>query len=174
MSSSLLDFFIYNRKVTIVKESWKDIKGFEDYQISNMGRVKSFKKGKKIFLKHNLTRGYHQVCLCRDGNQKMILVHILVWDAFGSGSRGDRDVDHVDDNQDNNCITNLQLLTHRQNVSKGMIQIPSKTSKYVGVSYIPRMDRWQAYQYWDGKQHHLGYFDDEDEARSMYEDVLQN
>jgi hypothetical protein len=39
------------------KEIWKDINGFENYQISSLGRVKSFKKykisGKIISLKND-------------------------------------------------------------------------------------------------------------------------
>jgi hypothetical protein len=34
-----------------MEEIFKQIEGFEDYQISNLGRVKSFKKGREKILK---------------------------------------------------------------------------------------------------------------------------
>lgn len=51
-------------------EEWKTIKGYEDYQVSNLGRVKSLKyKTEKILTpRQNKIKGrYLYVILCRDG-----------------------------------------------------------------------------------------------------------
>ena len=52
------------------KENWKDIEGYEGlYQVSDKGRVKSFKFGKERILKpQNNSRGYLHVNLCRTGS----------------------------------------------------------------------------------------------------------
>ena len=34
-----------------MQEEWRPIDGYEDYLISNLGRVKSFKQGKEMILK---------------------------------------------------------------------------------------------------------------------------
>lgn len=63
-------------------EIWRDIKGYPNYMVSNMGRVKSldrwvnsksgslrFSKGK--ILSHNIDKdGYHSVTLCVDNKVK--------------------------------------------------------------------------------------------------------
>ena len=48
-----------------MNEIWKTIKGFEDYEISSLGRVKSLKFGKeKIMIKSVNRQGYLHVRLC--------------------------------------------------------------------------------------------------------------
>ena len=40
-----------------MKEIWKDIEGYEgDYQVSNLGRIKSFKNKKEIIMKPGATK----------------------------------------------------------------------------------------------------------------------
>ena len=53
-------------------EIFKDIIGYEDYQISNLGSVKSFKCGKEKFL-HNVSsnRGYFRVFLFKNGKKNI-------------------------------------------------------------------------------------------------------
>jgi hypothetical protein len=42
-------------------------------------------------------------------------------------------------------------------------------SKYRGVSWSKSNKKWQAQIYFDGKKHHLGYFEDEEEAARAYD-----
>jgi hypothetical protein len=67
-----------------MEEIWKDIKGYEGmYQVSNLGRVKSFKKGKESILKNRENRGYKSICLSIGDNKfKGFSVHRLVALAF--------------------------------------------------------------------------------------------
>jgi len=61
------------------------IKGFPKYEVSSLGRVKSFKRFPAQILKpvHTQT-GYRQVSLCRDrsSNRHDFHVHRLVLTAF--------------------------------------------------------------------------------------------
>jgi hypothetical protein len=53
-------------------EVWKKIKDFEDYEVSNLGNVKSLKYGKQKILKPGLSKtGYFHVNIC----YKTKLVH---------------------------------------------------------------------------------------------------
>lgn len=116
-------------------ELWKDIEGYEGiYQTSNLGRVKSFKWNNIRILKFGFdSQGYKMVVLCKNNKLKTRTVHSLVWDAFGTRKRNGRklQIDHINNNKLDNRIENLQLLTQRQNISKGM---KLKRGKYpIGV-----------------------------------------
>ena len=53
-----------------MKEIWRIIKGFEDYEISNTGRVKSHKHGREVILKQRVSHdGYVWYNLCMNGKQ---------------------------------------------------------------------------------------------------------
>lgn len=94
-------------------EIWKPIKGYENYVVSNYGRVKSLKKD--IILKHwNNNSGYQVVKLNRKGK----LVHRLVAIAFLENNDNLQHVDHIDNNKDNNCVSNLQWVTPSYNIQK--------------------------------------------------------
>ena len=63
-------------------EIWKKIKGFENYQISNFGNVKSFHFGHEILRKTKINKdGYVSVILTIKRKQKNCLIHRLVAEA---------------------------------------------------------------------------------------------
>jgi hypothetical protein len=103
-------------------EEWKTIKGFEDYQISNFGRVKSFKKyhyTNERILKPSRDKsgnGYLFVNLCKNGKRKIYCVHRLVLCNFKlMDNYLDFEVNHIDGNKLNNCIYNLEWCTKSEN-----------------------------------------------------------
>jgi hypothetical protein len=76
-------------------------------------------------------------------------------------------VEHIDTNSTNNRISNLRLATAKNNAtnkSKGV----GTTSKYKGVSYYKKSNRWQSSIRVDGVAMYLGYFDTELEAHAAY------
>lgn len=109
------------------KEIWKDIKGYEVlYQISNLGRVKSLQRlvwnGVKMFmLKERIKKdvinksGYHQIHLYKNGKRNIFLVHRLVYENFVGEIPDGKDVNHIDECKDNNSLSNLNLMTHKEN-----------------------------------------------------------
>ena len=63
------------------EEIWKEIEGFDNYQISNLGRVKNIKFDRLVKpLLDN--RGYIMVNLYKNGKMKRLLLHRLIAIAF--------------------------------------------------------------------------------------------
>lgn len=65
-----------------IKEKYKVVPGYEDYEVSDFGNVRSLKFGKIKVLRPKLNKGYLQVHLCKDGKTKMFFVHRLIVSAF--------------------------------------------------------------------------------------------
>ena len=159
-----------------MKENWKHIKDFENYMISNFGRVKKLYKHKEKILKPcKENGGYFQIHLTNNENKKSLRIHLLVWDAFGSSPRNGRilQVDHIDNNKENNNIENLQLLNQRENIKK-MYLTKEKTSKYSGVCWSDDLKKWRANICFNKHQYYLGLFDTEKEAKEKYDYALNN
>jgi hypothetical protein len=169
------------------QEIWKDIPDYEGlYQVSNFGNVKSLEryvKGKvenrlqkeNILSKRlvgNLGNQYYAVTLCNNKDRKQIKVSVLVAMAFlnhtPNGYVGFT-VDHIDNNPLNNNVNNLQVITKRENSSKDRKGI----SKYTGVTFNKKSNKWRSQIWINGKNKTLGSFDDELEAHRAYQKELQ-
>lgn len=101
-----------------MKEIWKDIGGYSgDYQISNLGRVKSFKKKNhgKILKLGKDGCGYYRIGLMKHGKRVTEKVHRLVACAFIPNPENKPEVNHKDSNKTNNAIKNLEWSTHHEN-----------------------------------------------------------
>lgn len=100
-------------------EIWMDIKGYPNYQISNMGRVWS--KKRQIYLKHNKNqKGYHTVCLYAiNGKAKREQVSRLVALHFIPNPNNYPCVNHKDENKDNNKENNLEWCSRSYNINYG-------------------------------------------------------
>lgn len=103
-----------------MEEVWKDIKGYEGkYQVSNLGRVKSFPK--KTYSKERILTpivnvdGYYVVDLCKDGNAKRYRINRLVAEAFIPNPDGLPQVGHKDETKTNNNVNNLEWTTPKEN-----------------------------------------------------------
>lgn len=98
----------------IMEEIWKEIEGFENYMISNLGRVYSFKNHK--ILKSSLdSKGYHRVDLFKNGKRYVGSVHRLVGNAFIPNLLNLPEINHKNGITIDNKIENLEWMTHKQN-----------------------------------------------------------
>lgn len=105
----------------LCNETWKAIDGYEEYLVSNFGRVKSMKRNKEKILKpvKDKKRGYLHVCLSKNNKGCNFLIHRLVAQAFLDNCRNYPQVNHKDENKENNCIDNLEYCTNEYNVNYG-------------------------------------------------------
>lgn len=122
----------------MVKEEWKDIKGYEGlYQISNLGNVKSLNTNKNM--KFTTRSGYYNIILRKNGKRYSKQVHRLVAEAFLENKENKFIVNHKDYNRKNNNIENLEWCTQKENViwSKNNMKHRHKTNySNTGQQYI--------------------------------------
>ena len=147
-----------------MKEVWKDYPHDKRYKVSSYGR---FKGVKGQILKQHIDRfGYPVVGL---GRYKM-RSHLFIAETFLGHTRCGHKVivDHIDNNPSNNRLDNLQLTTHRENLSKDKKR---KTSKYTGVSVNGKKYRSQVCLV--GKVYFLGLYNTEIEAYEAKLDALK-
>ena len=93
---------------------------YSNYAIlPNEGKVWSFNQGKLIGRKHP-TRGYWFVSLAGDdGKVWNTSLHRISWIAVNGEIPEGYQVNHKDENKDNNSISNLNLLTPKENSNWG-------------------------------------------------------
>ena len=108
-----------------MEEIWKPI-GYEGYEVSNLGRVKSYKYDKingKIMKPYKNTKGYLQIDLQLDGrkreNRVHLAVHRLVAIAFIPNPDNLPQVNYKDEDKTNNCVDNLEWCTNDYNAHYG-------------------------------------------------------
>lgn len=124
-------------------EIWKDIPDYEGmYQVSNLGRVKSLKRldsiGRKLnekILKGCVSNEYIMVGLWKKGSRYVCYIHILAAIAFLNHIPCGHlmEVDHIDNDKLNNQLSNLQIVTHRENTTKD--RKPNKLNE-IGISKL--------------------------------------
>lgn len=101
-----------------MEEIWKDIPNFENlYQISNYGRLKSFRKNKngRILKNTNKKGGYFSIILYNKNCNLHTRIHRLVAQAFVPNPNNLPQVNHIDGNKQNNYYKNLEWCTSKQN-----------------------------------------------------------
>ena len=129
-----------------VNEVWKDINGYVgEYQVSNLGRVKSLPKymypngypqlRKEKLLKPSCTgkyRNYLAVCL----RGKQYRVHRLVAEAFIPNPNNYPMVNHIDKNTLNNQVDNLEWCTNQYNVKYSAKPLSEEHKQKIRMKHI--------------------------------------
>lgn len=122
---------------------WKDVVGYEGYyMVSSCGEVKSVDReikhggsGKKAIRKGSMKNktensdGYYAVNLCKYGKTKSFRLHRLVALSFLKNDEVNKnEVNHIDGNRKNNHFSNLEWVTHGENV-RHSYKLGNKCSK---------------------------------------------
>lgn len=97
----------------------REIKGYEgEYGVTENGWVYSYKRNK--FLKPNDNGiGYLFVVLCHEGVRQQKYIHRLVAEAFIPNPDNLPEINHKDENKSNNCVDNLEWISHIDNLNYG-------------------------------------------------------
>jgi len=108
-------------------ETWKPVRGFENYLVSNLGNVKSIQRvvyysnGHRALRKERIKKqrttwnGRKEIQLHDDGVSKFFLVHRLVAFAFLGDPPDKYEVNHKDGNPLNNNLSNLEWVSRSYN-----------------------------------------------------------
>ena len=113
-------------KTVQMEEVWKEIKDYPMYEISSLGRVRSYcskSHGERRrvdipkILSNKIDRiGYSFIHLNNEKGRRPLRIHRLVAEAFIPNPNSYPEVNHIDENKQNNCISNLEWCTRLQNV----------------------------------------------------------
>lgn len=106
------------------------IAGYPAYYISRTGQVYSARSTR--LLKDCDCAGYRQVGLSANGHSKSVKVHRLVALAFIPNPQNKPDVNHKDGNKANNCLSNLEWCTEKENVQHAVRMGLFRRSKSTG------------------------------------------
>lgn len=97
--------------VTLDGDEWRFVPGREDYQVSDMGRVRNMKRGGRV-LKLQMEDGYPSIKI----EKKNISVHRLVMLSFLGEPVGKANcVNHINGDKTDNRLQNLEYVTQQQN-----------------------------------------------------------
>jgi hypothetical protein len=156
-----------------MKEIWKDIKGYEGhYQVSNFGRVKSLERtinrvdGKKKVLNEIIKKdfleksGYKSIRLSIDKKGRTYRIHQLVVKSFISEVPIGYVIDHIDRDKSNNFLSNLRIVTQRQNLEFYQID-----TEYRGIYQDKGSNKYRCCVYIGRKRFYLGTAENINEAK---------
>ena len=97
-------------------EIWTEIKGYEGlYEVSDLGRIKSYRRKNVAILVQENNGMYNLICLCNGKTKKKFLIHRLVAFHFIPNTENKLEVNHIDGNKKNNCAYNLEWCTRSEN-----------------------------------------------------------
>lgn len=110
-------------------EKWHVIASFGEgiFLVSSKGSVRRLKyqhvdkkgrvhKFKETSIKAHNRKGYLYVTMCYKGTSCQALVHRLVAEAFIPNPENKPEVNHIDGNKHNNCVDNLEWISHIENM----------------------------------------------------------
>lgn len=91
-------------------ENWRQIEGFEDYMVSDQGRVWTHKRNRILGVGRN-NCGYLHVQLWKNGKEFTKRIHRIVAEHFIPNPKGLPEVHHIDEDKTNNAVSNLQWVS---------------------------------------------------------------
>lgn len=114
-----------------VAEKWAPLPNFPDYDISDIGRVRSAQG--RVLATRVGDRGYVTVSLWADGYSVLRLVHRMMLEAFvGPAPSEKHHACHIDGAKTNNVLSNLRWATPKENIADkwrhGTMPVGEKTN----------------------------------------------
>ena len=143
-------------------ETYKNIEGYDNYEISDFGNVRN-KKTNKILKHSTATIGYYSVGLYKNRKMKTCFIHRLMAENFIPNPHNKPEVDHIDRNPLNNCISNLRWATKSENqLNKNIYSNNSSTIS--GIYFHQKSSKFIVRLTINGKRKYVGSFKTFDSA----------
>ena len=103
--------------------NWSAVKNYENlYEVSDQGQIRSIARQKGLALNPNKDTKYLMVNLWKNNKGKNCYVHRIVAQTFIPNPDGLPEVNHIDGNRQNNCVSNLEWVTALENNLRSRIQ----------------------------------------------------
>ena len=163
-----------------MKEIWKpviykDVDYTGDYEVSNLGRVKSFRKNINGTILKNRPQGpnrslYYRIVLQKDSSRITAANHVLVWEAFNFKKQKGFVIHHKDGNNFNNKLENLAHISFRENLS---IERTLRSGLPVGVLHNSKNKKYQSQIKIGKKNISLGSYFKLEHAATSYQIALK-
>lgn len=112
-------------------EEFRDIKNFENYQVSNLGRIYSKSKRTCIKIKKLAGRGYYQIRLYKDGKYFYKNLHRVIAETFIPNPNNYRTVNHINGNKLDNRVDNLEWADDCRQQHHACLLGLKPTTKYI-------------------------------------------
>lgn len=128
------------------EEEWRDVLGFEElYQVSNLGKVRTIKKGEAEMSQQENRNGYLTVHLRNKGVERRAMVHRLVAEAFIPNPDEFRDVNHKNGNKADNRVENLEWVSHSDNMTHSFRELGKNVRHIVQIGLDGTfIERWNS------------------------------
>lgn len=98
-----------------MKQVWKTIEKYPNYEVSNYGKVRNKTTGRQLKA-HPNSSGYLRVPLFKNGKSKQVFVHRLVAEAFIPNPHNKKQVNHIKKPITNNRVNNLEWCNQSDNI----------------------------------------------------------
>ena len=128
------------------EEEWRDVLGFEElYQVSDLGKVRTIKKGEAEMSQQENRNGYLTVHLRNKGVERRAMVHRLVAEAFIPNPDELRDVNHKNGNKADNRVENLEWVSHSDNMTHSFRELGKNVRHIVQIGLDGTfIERWNS------------------------------
>jgi hypothetical protein len=156
------------------EERWLPIVGYENYKVSDLGRVKSIPRNGTIGGLLKLSIGvkddrYYYTTLYKDKKPHRLLVHRLVLLTFLPIDEI-KEVNHKNHITQDNRLCNLEWCSPSEN-KRYVRKQKNCSSQYTGV-YWNKNKKWEVACRLNGKKVYIGSFDDEHDAGRAYNEFI--
>lgn len=150
-------------------ETWKTIENYQDYEVSDTGKIRSLKHGKHRILRDRPDGcGYLQVILCVDGKQFSHKIHKLVAQAFIPNIENKPQIDHIDRIVTNNHKDNLRWATRSEN----MLNTYRHYRDTYSIRWLEDIKKYKVQINIRNKQNYLGCFGTFEEAKKVRDEFM--
>ena len=150
-------------------EIWKPIEGYEEYEISSCGNVRSNKHGvvkpRKLNTNH---KGYLVFGVCKNGIEKKLSVARCVGIAFIPNPDVKPQIDHINRNKKDNRVENLRWVSFSENQINKPYKNITTGHRYItrrDLRYVFEVKRFKIYQSFPTLQEALN-------ARAKYPELI--